>query len=72
LTEIYFNWTIIKKDNRLFRRRDYMLIISETKDYYDSINSFGIDKQVVYNRKEEVLKMPRQSGYRNEFRYKCH
>lgn len=32
-----------------------MKIISGFRDYYDSIKSFGIDKTVVYNRKEERM-----------------
>ena len=33
-----------------------MLLISNFKDYYDHAISYGVDKKVVYNRKEVILK----------------
>lgn len=33
-----------------------MLIISKFHDYYDTVRAFGIDKTVVYERKERALK----------------
>jgi hypothetical protein len=34
-----------------------MLIVSSFRDFYDSIKSYGVDKTVVYNRKEECYKI---------------
>lgn len=50
-----------------------MLIISKFHDYYDNINSLGIDKTVVYNRTTSEMVVPKEikkyfQGLLNEFR----
>ena len=53
-----------------------MLIIGDFKDYMDSIRSFGIDKTVIYNRKEERIvykKGPRMysEGFHDSDKFKA-
>jgi hypothetical protein len=38
-----------------------MLIVSKNHDYYDSVNSYGIDKSVVYQRQIHVVSLPSRS-----------
>ena len=37
-----------------------MKIISKHKDYYDGVQAFGIDKTLVYLRKEETIQLEQQ------------
>ena len=40
-----------------------MKIISKHKDYYDGVQAFGIDKTLVYLRKEETIQLETLPGY---------
>ncbi len=40
-----------------------MKIISKYKDYYDGVQAFGIDKNLIYNRKEEIITLDALPNY---------
>ena len=42
-----------------------MKIISKHKDYYDGVQAYGIDKTLVYNRKEEIITLDTLPSYKS-------
>lgn len=41
-----------------------MLIVSKFHDFYDSITAYGIDKTVVYQRQEKIVKLKKSHDWR--------